>query len=325
MVSTWTHSPDLHTHADPLPSSPAASPDSPTHLAPRPCSRRKAPPRHGPRRPRRLVHDVDRGNGPHRRPSSSLLPDLVTDEPTLSPQAVKAAAALLPPPPAEPDHPDEPDSAPHKQTKAQKAYNRRKELLDSALSSLSLSRSPDQADALTLSTHTEVNASTTPYSKSHARRLRRHAQPANNLVASLAEVEAVLPDVDADRGSVVDEDDDEAAQYEMGDETEGAKAKGKGKEKLTAKKRQRVLYVPPSLLLTPLLLFILSSLTLSYVFGHSTAESARLPAIIKNEQFAKSPFATIRQHTLNTLIAQKGAVAGAGASAAGKSKARAAR
>ena len=127
---------------------------------------------------------------------------------------------------------------------------------------------------------------------------------------------------------MADEDDDEAAQYKMGDETEGAKAKGKGgkgKEKLTAKKRQRVLCVPPSLPLTLLLLLLLPSLTLSYSLRCSTAESARLPAIIKNEQFAKSPFATIRQHTLNTLIAQKGAVAGAGASAAGKSKARAAR
>lgn len=37
----------------------------------------------------------------------------------------------------------------------------------------------------------------------------------------------------------------------------------------------------------------------------STSESSRLPAIIKNESFAQSPFATIRQHTLNTLAMQK--------------------
>ncbi|KPV77513.1 uncharacterized protein RHOBADRAFT_51357 [Rhodotorula graminis WP1] len=197
--------------------------------------------------------------------------------------AVKAAAALRSPPPAEPQHPDEADPQPHKQTKAQKAYNRRKELLD------------------------KVAASTTPYSKSHARRLRRHAQPANNLVASLAEVEAVLPDLDGagggGEGSAADDDRDDGEEYEMGDEAhevQGGKAKGKagkGKEKLTAKKRQRVL----------------------------TAESARLPAIIKNEQFAKSPFATIRQHTLNTLIAQKGAAADAGAAGKAKAKARAAK
>ncbi|GAA5844128.1 hypothetical protein JCM9279_003739 [Rhodotorula babjevae] len=218
------------------------------------------------------------------RPTHAMAPDDLADSYMMSTEemapiaAVKAAAALLPPPPTEPEHPDEADPAPHKQTKAQKAYNRRKELLD------------------------KVTASTTPYSKSHARRLRRHAQPANNLVASLAEVEAVLPDIDGDDDSARGDEDGDEAQYEMGDEAEGVKAKakgGKGKEKLTAKKRQRVL----------------------------TAESARLPAIIKNEQFAKSPFATIRQHTLNTLIAQKGAVAGAGAGAgaAGKTKPRAGR
>ncbi|GAA5894483.1 hypothetical protein JCM8208_006254 [Rhodotorula glutinis] len=220
------------------------------------------------------------------QPTHSIQPDDLADSYMMSTEemapiaAVKAAAALLPPPPTEPEHTDEADPAPHKQTKAQKAYNRRKELLD------------------------KVAASTTPYSKSHARRLRRHAQPANNLVASLAEVEAVLPDVDGAEGEGSGPEDDDEGRYEMVDEAEvqGGQAKGKGgkgKEKLTAKKRQRVL----------------------------TAESARLPAIIKNEQFAKSPFATIRQHTLNTLIAQKGAVggasAGAGAGAAGKAKGKA--
>ncbi|EGU12895.1 hypothetical protein RTG_00934 [Rhodotorula toruloides ATCC 204091] len=130
-----------------------------------------------------------------------------------------------------------------KQTKAEKAHARRKELLDN---------------------------DTTPYSKSHARRLRRAAKPQNNLVASLTEVEAVLPSIEPE-----EQDGDE---YGMYDEEVPAKSKtgGKGKEKLTAKKRQRVL----------------------------TTESARLPAIIKNESFASSPFATIRQHTLNTLITQ---------------------
>ncbi|BGP31264.1 hypothetical protein JCM10296v2_003028 [Rhodotorula toruloides] len=133
-----------------------------------------------------------------------------------------------------------------KQTKAEKAYARRKELLD------------------------KVNASTTPYSKSHARRQRRAAKPQNNLVASLTEVEAMLPSIEPG-----EQDGDEEDMY---DEEAPAKPKtgGKGKEKLTAKKRQRVL----------------------------TAESARLPAIIKNESFSSPPFATIRQHTLNTLITQ---------------------
>ncbi|POY73666.1 hypothetical protein BMF94_3201 [Rhodotorula taiwanensis] len=147
-----------------------------------------------------------------------------------------------------------------KQTKAEKAYNKRKLLLD------------------------KLNASTTPYSKSHNRRLRRAARPQDNLVTTLQEVEAVLPSIEP----AFDMPDEDEFVYEAeGGEGEeeataapgGPKAKtgGKGKEKLTAKKRQRVL----------------------------TAESTRLPAIIKNESFAASPFATIRQHTLNTLAMQK--------------------
>lgn len=36
-------------------------------------------------------------------------------------------------------------------------------------------------------------------------------------------------------------------------------------------------------------------------------ESTRLPAILANSSFSKSPFATIRMHTLNTMAAQKAA------------------
>ncbi|GAA5823498.1 hypothetical protein JCM11251_000656 [Rhodosporidiobolus azoricus] len=139
-----------------------------------------------------------------------------------------------------------------KQTKAEKAYNKRKALLE------------------------KLSASTTPYSKSHARRVRRAAKPENNLVASLEEVEAVLPTVEA-LPTLDDEEEDEGMEDDEGVQGGKKTPGGKGKEKLTAKKRQRVL----------------------------TAESARLPAIIKNESFAASPFATIRQHTLNTLVTQK--------------------
>ncbi|GAA5897168.1 hypothetical protein JCM6882_001808 [Rhodosporidiobolus microsporus] len=140
-----------------------------------------------------------------------------------------------------------------RQTKAEKAYNKRKALLE------------------------KLSASTNPYSKSHARRVRRAAKPENNLVASLEEVEAVLPVVEA-LPTLGDEDEDDGMKDDDADGGKGKKGNGgKGKEKLTAKKRQRVL----------------------------TAESVRLPAIIKNESFAASPFATIRQHTLNTLVTQK--------------------
>ncbi|BGP15181.1 hypothetical protein JCM10213_008679 [Rhodosporidiobolus nylandii] len=135
-------------------------------------------------------------------------------------------------------------------TKAEKAYNKRKALLE------------------------KLSASQTPYSKSHARRVRRAQKPENNLVASLEEMQAMLPV--AEPLPTLDAEGDEGMDEE--EEEEKPKMKdGKGKEKLTAKKRQRVL----------------------------TAESARLPAIIKNESFAASPFATIRQHTLNTLVTQK--------------------
>lgn len=94
----------------------------------------------------------------------------------------------------------------------------------------------------------ELNASTTPYSKSHNRRLRRAARPQDNLVTTLQEVEAVLPSIEP----AFDMPDEDEFVYEAeGGEGEeeataapgGPKAKtgGKGKEKLTAKKRQRVL------------------------------------------------------------------------------------
>ncbi|GAA5970542.1 hypothetical protein JCM11641_007348 [Rhodosporidiobolus odoratus] len=171
-----------------------------------------------------------------------------------------------------------------RQTKAEKAYNKRKALLE------------------------KLAASTTPYSKSHARRLRRNQKPENNLVASLEEVTAMLPVVEP-LPTLADDEDAE----EMEDEVEGGKRKdGKGREKLTAKKRQRVLCVLPFKFISPSPLpFDQFSeaqgwrLTLDPSRPNSTAESARLPAIIKNESFAASPFATIRQHTLNTLVTQK--------------------
>ncbi|GAA6046866.1 hypothetical protein JCM3770_005682 [Rhodotorula araucariae] len=196
------------------------------------------------------------------RPAAPPAPDDLADSYMMSTEemapiaAVKAAAADESARSRTRDDTGEPQPPKGKQTKAEKAYNRHKVLLE------------------------KITAGASPYSKSHARRVRRAAQPANNLVASLAEVEAVLPQL-SDEG-VSGEEGGEDQEYEMegGEElgqVQKPKTGGKGKEKLTAKKRQRVL----------------------------TAESARLPAIIKNEAFATSPFATIRQHTLNTLLMQK--------------------
>lgn len=197
-------------------------------------------------------------------------PDGLDDSYMMAPEemapiaAVKAAAAASEPSRAtelaeHAEEAEEPREHKHKQTKAEKAYNKRKQLLE------------------------KLNASTAPYSKSHNRRLRRAARPQNNLVTTLQEVEAVLPSIEpafdlSDEADAFEVEAEEEEYEEAGTAASGkGKTGGKGKEKLTAKKRQRVL----------------------------TAESTRLPAIIKNESFAASPFATIRQHTLNTLAMQK--------------------
>jgi hypothetical protein len=104
---------------------------------------------------------------------------------------------------------------------------------------------------LTHSSHVELNASTAPYSKSHNRRLRRAARPQNNLVTTLQEVEAVLPSIEpafdmSDEADAFEVEAEEAEEYEEAETAASGKGKtgGKGKEKLTAKKRQRVLCVP---------------------------------------------------------------------------------
>ncbi|KAM0788968.1 hypothetical protein ACM66B_003041 [Microbotryomycetes sp. NB124-2] len=134
----------------------------------------------------------------------------------------------------------------------------------------------------------KINASQEPYSKSHARRVRRAQKSSNNLVASLKDVQDELslvesreaPRTHAKTADKEEMDTDEA--QEEGDEMEPesrAKTGGKGQPKLTAKKRSKVL----------------------------STESARLPAILANPTFAANPFATIRTHTLNTIAMQKNA------------------
>ncbi|GAA5983858.1 hypothetical protein JCM5350_007577 [Sporobolomyces pararoseus] len=142
-------------------------------------------------------------------------------------------------------------------TKAEKAQIKRQNLLD------------------------QINKRSTPYSKSHSRRLKRAARPSSNLVTSLSDFQDVLPEIEPDFEEPTNDDDQDDGMEDDHDESaaQGAKSSknGKGREKLTAKKRQRVL----------------------------TNESTRLPAILANSSFSKSPFATIRMHTLNTMAAQK--------------------
>lgn len=87
----------------------------------------------------------------------------------------------------------------------------------------------------------EINQRSQPYSKSHNRRIKRSQRPSANLVTSLSDFQDVLPSIEPefeepsgggeDEGVVIEEEE----EYKLKD--------GKGREKLTAKKRQRVLYV----------------------------------------------------------------------------------
>lgn len=111
---------------------------------------------------------------------------------------------------------------------------------------------------------TEINRKSTPYSKSHSRRLKRAARPSANLVTSLSDFNHALPDIEPafeeeddeqrdaeeeDQGMLDDDDDREDDDNGSDKTTRGkkndddARAGGKGREKLTAKKRQRVLSV----------------------------------------------------------------------------------
>jgi hypothetical protein len=91
----------------------------------------------------------------------------------------------------------------------------------------------------------EINKRSTPYSKSHSRRVKRAARPSANLVTSLSDFQDVLPELEPDFEEPTSdgtydgmEDDTEVVEGQVGGKAGNG---GKGKEKLTAKKRQRVL------------------------------------------------------------------------------------
>ncbi|KDE09027.1 hypothetical protein, variant [Microbotryum lychnidis-dioicae p1A1 Lamole] len=150
---------------------------------------------------------------------------------------------------------------PTKQTKATKQHLKRQALLD------------------------KITSSQQPYSKSHARRMKRASKPENNLVADLRQVEQALPPTslttttlmgDAlgmQHGEEVEEDVDVGMEEGVVPGLKGAK----GKEKLTAKKRSRVL----------------------------ESEASRLPAVLTNKDFKKDAFAAIRLHMMNQIKAEK--------------------
>lgn len=111
---------------------------------------------------------------------------------------------------------------PTKQKKSDKLYARREALLASTFLPCT---SQARADRLV---RVEITEGTNPYSKSHNRRLKKAARPSEHLVTSLGEVENVLEEV-------------RVAAQGREEEEEVVLEGGKGKEKMTAKKRQRVL------------------------------------------------------------------------------------
>lgn len=77
----------------------------------------------------------------------------------------------------------------------------------------------------------KITDGVSPYSKSHNRRIKKQARPDQHLVTNLAEVDNVLEQMSAAVEVEAEENED----------VEEVLAGGKGKEKLTAKKRNRVL------------------------------------------------------------------------------------
>lgn len=100
-----------------------------------------------------------------------------------------------------------------------------------------------------------ITAGQSPYSKSHARRVRRAQKASNNLVASMADVRQELSLVEAaDREpsrtatrNEEEKDDPAQGEYDEKQPRDGHQARtntgGKGQPKLTAKKRSKVLWV----------------------------------------------------------------------------------
>ena len=95
-----------------------------------------------------------------------------------------------------------------------------------------------------LSSFAEITAGSNPYSKSHTRRLKRAAMPENNLVTSLSAVTKELEEMAPEPKSDEEEDRSEGEPEPKavpGKAGKGVGEGGKGQEKLTAKKRSRVL------------------------------------------------------------------------------------
>lgn len=131
---------------------------------------------------------------------------------------------------------------PTKQKKSDKLYARREALLASPSRSFpSSSLSLPLFCPLTLpSLLAEITAGSNPYSKSHVRRQKRAERPTENLITGLEDVRAALVG-EGQLGEGEGEREGEKEQAGSKEATENIGEKGKGKEKLTSRKRARVL------------------------------------------------------------------------------------
>ena len=148
-----------------------------------------------------------------------------------------------------------------------------------------------------ISTLLGLEASRSPYSKSHERRLKRKSR--EQVAVGLGDVTAAISELDAGIPVVVQQS---VFENDAGDQAEEAPQRpkatslqiGEGKgAPLTKSQRKKALYELPR--------SFRSSWMLMTVFCRQ-AERMRIPLILANPEFSTNPFKTIRTHAQNTLV-----------------------
>ncbi|TFY56420.1 hypothetical protein EVJ58_g7662 [Rhodofomes roseus] len=122
-----------------------------------------------------------------------------------------------------------------------------------------------------------LEASRSPYSKSHERRLKRKAK--EQVAGGLGEMQAAIAALDDElppavvQSTTVQDDEEQPSKAKKARPTPGLIGEGKGAP-LSKNQRKRALQL----------------------------EKMRIPMIISNPEFASNPFQTIRTHAQNTLL-----------------------
>ncbi|KAI0734572.1 ribosome biogenesis protein SLX9-domain-containing protein [Fomitopsis betulina] len=121
-----------------------------------------------------------------------------------------------------------------------------------------------------------LEASRSPYSKSHGRRLKRKAK--EQVAGGLSDMQAAIEELDDEMPPAVvqssaKEDEEQTSKPSKARATPGVIGEGKGAP-LSKNQRKRALQL----------------------------EKARIPMILSNPAFASNPFETIRTHAQNTLL-----------------------